>query len=74
MLVTDVGGLAEIVPNDRVGYVTSQDPNDISDVIVDFYENNREKEFSLNTKKEKKRFSWESFIDGIDKLMESLQS
>tara|TARA_B100001094_G_C18157743_1_gene787473 strand:+ start:778 stop:1917 length:1140 start_codon:yes stop_codon:yes gene_type:complete len=74
MLVTDVGGLAEIVPNDRVGYVTSQDPNDISDVIVDFYENNREKEFALNTKKEKKRFSWESFIDGIDKLMESLQS
>ena len=46
MLVTDVGGLAEIVPNNKVGYVTSQKPVDISDAIVDFYTQNREKEFS----------------------------
>ena len=69
MLVTDVGGLAEIVPHNKVGYVTSQNPNDIADAIVDFYYNNKEEEFSLNAHKEKKRFSWESFLDGIDELM-----
>ena len=33
------------------------------------YNNNREMEFSANTKIEKKRFSWISFINGIDILM-----
>ncbi len=69
MLVTDVGGLAEIVPHNLVGYVTSQEPNDISESIIDFYKNNRESYFESNVKKEKKRFSWDSFILGIDELM-----
>jgi len=69
MLVTDVGGLAEIVANNRVGYVTSKDPHAISDAIVNFYDNNREEEFSLNTKQEKQRFSWVSFINSADQLM-----
>ena len=69
MLVTNVGGLAEIVPNNKVGYVTSQNPNDIAAAIVDFYQNNKEEAFVLNTKEEKKRFSWESFVNGIDELM-----
>ncbi len=73
MLVTDVGGLAEIVPNNKVGYVTSQCPNDIASAIVDFYHNNREQNFSLNAKQEKQRFSWESFVNGIDQLMLSVK-
>lgn len=69
MLVTDVGGLAEIVPHNLVGYVTSHEPNDISESIIDFYKNNRESYFESNVKKEKKKFSWDSFILGIDELM-----
>ncbi|MDG2263463.1 MAG: glycosyltransferase [Flavobacteriales bacterium] len=72
MLVTDVGGLAEIVPHNKVGYVTSQNPIAIADSIIDFYKNNREKEFSLNTIKEKEKFSWKSFVDGVDELMISV--
>lgn len=73
MLVTNVGGLAEIVPHNKVGYVTSQSPKEIADAIVDFYLNNKEQEFSLNTKEEKKRFSWESFANGVDELMQSVK-
>lgn len=62
MLVTNVGGLAEIVPNGRVGYVTEKDPQAVSNAIVDFYENKREKEFAPHLREEKKRFSWESFV------------
>ena len=72
ILVTDVGGLAEIVPHNKVGYVTSQNPTAIADSIIDFYKNNREEEFSLNTIKEKERFSWKSFVDGVDELMISV--
>ena len=73
MLVTDVGGLAEIVPNNKVGYVTSQNPTEIADAIIDFYANNREEEFSNNTRLEKKRFSWKFFVDGLDELMNSVK-
>ena len=73
MLVTDVGGLAEIVPNNKVGYVTSQNPIAIADVIIDFYTNNKEEEFSDNTSLEKKRFSWKSFVEGLDELMNSVK-
>ncbi len=69
MLVTNVGGLAEIVPNNKVGYVTSKDPTAIADAIVDFYTSNKEEEFAINTASEKKRFSWESLVEGIENLM-----
>tara|TARA_B100000214_G_scaffold152525_1_gene109217 strand:- start:1741 stop:2880 length:1140 start_codon:yes stop_codon:yes gene_type:complete len=72
MLVTNVGGLAEIVPHNKVGYVTSKKPKDIADAIVEFYKNNKENIFALNTKQEKKRFSWDSFLIGIDKLIASV--
>jgi glycosyltransferase involved in cell wall biosynthesis len=69
MLVTNVGGLAEIVPNNKVGYVTTQNPNDIADAIIDFYSNKREGEFVKNVSVEKSRFSWQSLIDGIESLI-----
>ena len=71
MLVTDVGGLAEIVPNNKVGYVTSQNPTAIADAIIDFYTNNKEAEFTINTSTEKKRFSWERFVDGVEQLIQN---
>ena len=73
MLVTDVGGLAEIVPNNKVGYVTSQNPTEIADAIIDFYTNNKEEYFSDNTSLEKKRFSWEFFVEGLVELMNSVK-
>lgn len=69
MLVTDVGGLAEIVPHKKVGYVTTQEPKIIADAIVDFYTNNRELDFEKNTKTEKLKFSWQNLIHTIEDLV-----
>lgn len=69
MLVTDVGGLAEIVPHKKVGYVTTQEPKIIADAIVDFYANNRELDFEKNTKPEKLKFSWQNLIHTIEDLV-----
>ena len=65
MLVTNVGGLAEIVPDGKVGYVVAVDAGEIAGSIVDFYKSGREEEFHLNTSKEKERFSWKSFVNRI---------
>lgn len=65
MLVTDVGGLSELVPHQKVGYVTSQDTLEISDCIFDFYEHKRAPEFSKNIASERDKFTWESLIDNL---------
>lgn len=70
MLVTNVGGLPEIVPHNKVGYVTDVNPKSIADAIVDFYTNRREALFSKNTLSEKDRFSWNSFVNGVVDLFQ----
>jgi len=71
MLVTDVGGLAEIVPHQKVGYITQIDPNDVANCLADFFENNREEEFSKNVAIEKEKFGWDKMIDAIEELVKS---
>jgi glycosyltransferase involved in cell wall biosynthesis len=68
MLVTNVGGLPEIVPNGKAGYVTEPNAKEIADAIVDFYENNRKESFEQFVKEEKKKFSWETMVNGIKEL------
>lgn len=65
MLVTRVGGLPEMVPDGKVGYVVEVDSVAIGEAISDFYQNDKEKEFSLAAEQEKKRFSWEAMVTGI---------
>lgn len=72
MLVTNVGGLAEIVPHNKVGYVCEVNSDSIANSLVDFYNNNREDDFVSNVKDEKKRFSWEAMVEGILNLVKSL--
>ena len=72
MLVTNVGGLSEIVPHNKVGYVTGIDSRSIADAIVDFYSNNKEQTFTQNTIAEKQRFLWSTFVKGLMDLYKQL--
>ncbi len=72
MLVTNVGGLPEIVSHKKVGYVTKIDSKSIADAIVDFYSNNKEEEFVQNVVIEKQRFIWSAFVKGMHELYERL--
>ena len=72
MLVTNVGGLSEIVPDKKVGYVTEINPKAIADAIVDFYSFNKEEEFTRNTFVEKQRFLWSTFVKGLQDLYKPL--
>jgi glycosyltransferase involved in cell wall biosynthesis len=62
MLVTDVGGLAETVPNGKVGYVVKPNAEEITLALLDFFDNHREQLFGENIKIEKERFGWEIFV------------
>lgn len=69
MLVTNVGGLAEIVPHGKVGYVVDVEPAQIADALVDFYENKRADEFIENIKTEKLKYAWSQMTEAINNLM-----
>jgi glycosyltransferase involved in cell wall biosynthesis len=65
MLVTNVGGLAEIVPDGKCGYVVEPKVELISEKIRDFFENEREAEFTQNVATEKKKYEWQEFINTL---------
>lgn len=68
MLVTDVGGLAELIPAGVVGYVVPPTAPAIADAVVDFYANNREEEFASGVRQERTKFSWEVMIAAIKEV------
>ena len=68
MLVTDVGGLREIVPNGKVGYVVEPEPKKIADAICDFYDNDRKEFFEANIVEEKKKYEWSKMTETIMEL------
>lgn len=65
MLVTNVGGLAETVPHNKVGYVCEQDTTSIAAALNDFYDNNRGEAMSQAANDFKKAFSWDTIINAI---------
>lgn len=65
MLVTDVGGLREIVADGKCGYVVKPNAEEIAEAIVDYFENNRKEAFSEGVKQEKGKFSWDKMTASI---------
>ena len=43
MITTNVGGLSELIPNEKVGYVVNPDSTEIADAMIKFYSLNKEK-------------------------------
>ena len=65
MLVTNVGGLAEIVPDGKIGYVVEPDVKQITEALVDYFHNDREAEFSEKITEEKKKYAWSNMTAAI---------
>ena len=71
MITTNVGGLAEIVPDGKVGYVIQPDEKELADAIIKFFTESKESDFVDNLKVEKQKYSWERMLETIDKLVEN---
>ena len=65
MVVTNVGGLAEGVPDGKVGFVTKPEAGAIADAILKFYTPGSLGNVAANIKEEKKKYSWESFVKNL---------
>ncbi len=69
VIATDVGGLAEVVLNDRTGFIVRPEaPQEVADAVVRFYRDKREEEFVKNVHEEKKKYSWDNLVQAIERL------
>lgn len=65
MLVTNVGGLPEIVPDNKVGFVVEPDEQAVADAILKFYGEHKETEFIQNILEEKQKYSWKVMVEKV---------
>jgi glycosyltransferase involved in cell wall biosynthesis len=71
MVVTNVGGLPSLVPNEKVGIVTEPNPEAIAQGILRFYQLG-EDYFIPHLRNEKKKYSWEVMVNTITNLAKEI--
>ncbi|MFZ1530087.1 MAG: glycosyltransferase [Ferruginibacter sp.] len=69
MVVTNVGGLAAMVPNGKVGLVAEPTAASIADKIIEMYRKGPQN-FIPFVQTEKKKYSWDKLTETIRKLAE----
>jgi len=65
MVVTNVGGLAEVVPHGKVGFVTQPNPSDIATAILEFYAPGSLPNLQEDIKTEKQKYTWSTFTKAL---------
>ena len=58
MLVTNVGGLGEIVHDHKMGYAVEPNAEAIAQALTDYYTHNRQADYTTYLIKEKDKYSW----------------
>ena len=67
MIVTRVGGLPDLVPDEKVGLVVNPEPTAIADGIIRFFEMGRD-HFLPALREEKKKYGWGKMLQSIREL------
>lgn len=65
MIVTNVGGLAELVPNDEVGYVVDVNEEALAVAICKYFDEEKEATFVKNISVQREKYTWESMINAL---------
>lgn len=66
VIVTNVGGLPDVVKNEKTGYIVKTgDADAIAGAVTDFYKNNRAGEFERYIREEAYQFSWDRMVETI---------
>lgn len=73
MVITNVGGLAEFVPDGKVGYVVEPNAGSVAKAISDFFKEDKTASYLQQIREEKIKYSWDYFLDNILKLYELIK-
>lgn len=66
-IVTNVGSLSEVVLDGETGYVIDEaSPEAIASAVERMYDGDTRERFSASIVRERRRYSWDAFVEGID--------
>ena len=68
MLVTNVGGLGEIVHDHKMGYACAPNAEDIAEDLMDYYQNKRQEAYTAYLQKEKTKYAWSNMTRAFLKV------
>lgn len=68
MVVTDVGGLAEMCPDGKVGYVVAPAPAAIADAMLHFFTEADQEALRAGILEEKRKYGWDIMVDRLLEL------
>lgn len=74
MIVTNVGGLKEMIPDGKVGFVVEPNATELADAIHKFFREDKEIEFQKNIEEEKKKYSWPILVHAFEGLYKKLKN
>ena len=74
MVVTEVGGLPEIVPHGQSGYVVPPNASAIAEAIADFYLQQRIPQLLQGLRQVKQQFSWTKLAQTLIELHQALST
>lgn len=72
-LVTNVGGLSEIIPDKVAGYVVESSGTAIATAIKDYFANDRINSFTEGMKREKQKYDWKIFVNEVFELYKQIK-
>ena len=72
MLVTNVGGLGEIVHDRKMGYAVAPQADAIAEAIADYYTHDRQADYTEYLILQKENYSWEKLADTFYTIHEQL--
>ena len=68
MLVTDVGGLGEIVHDHKMGYAVQPNAEAIAEAIIDYYTQNRQANYTEYLIAQKENYSWARLVESFTSI------
>lgn len=74
MVVTNVGGLPEMCPDGKVGYVVPPEATAIADAMLRFFKATKKEEMVEYIIEEKKKYSWAILVQNVIRLAEQVKS
>ena len=69
MLVTNVGGLGEIVHDHQMGYACDPKPESIAEDLLDYFTNSRQTDYTAYLQKEKTKYAWSNLTKAFMKIL-----
>ena len=69
MLVTNVGGLGEIVHDHKMGYACEPTAEGIAEDLLDYYLNKRQKAYTAYLQKEKTKYAWSKMTKAFENIL-----